>query len=88
MDAMTVIALRALDHPLSGDHILSRLALSAAIELQVMASEQVFITMKGLILKGTDDRIIPDLVDAVDPAFQQGEDEEHQQDQQAGIESD
>ena len=37
----------------------------------MMTSEQVFIPMKGFIIELADDLIGPDLVDPIDPGFQQ-----------------
>ena len=49
-----------------------------------MAGEQRLIPMEGFVLKRTNDLVIMDLVDAVDPAFQQTENKEDRYDEPAG----
>jgi hypothetical protein len=80
VDAVPVVAFGTLDDPLAGDEILGRFSLAAPVEFEVVAFEEVFIPVEGIVLELTDDPIDVDLVDPVDPAFQQHKSQEHQHD--------
>ncbi len=81
MDAMAMIALRALDDPFSGHDISFRFSLAASPEFQMMAFEQRFVPVQRLTIELTYDLVSADLVDPVNPSFHERKDEQHQQDE-------
>ncbi len=78
---MPVVAFGTLDDPLASDHVLRRFSLAAPLEFEMMAFKQLFIPMEGFAIELTNDLIDPDLVDVVDPAFQQHKNKQYHQDE-------
>src|SRR6185437_1393840 len=81
---MPVVLLGTLDDPFARDKILLRFTLAVAFEFEVVGPEELLIPVEGLVLEGTNDLIPADLVDPVDPAFQQGKDKKHHKGQYSG----
>lgn len=84
MDTMKVILLPPLHDPFPCNDVGAGFGLPAAFEREMMAPEQVLKSVEGLIFKCTDDLIITDLVNSVDPSFQHLEKEDDHHHQQTG----